>query len=136
MKKILVATGGGDCPGLNAVIRGISRAAKHIGDIEVWGSMEAFNGILCDPVDLVRLNKRRTAGIHVKGGTIIRTTNKGNPLSYPTLQPDGTFVNVDRSDELIDKIRNNGFDAVINICLLYTSPSPRDRQKSRMPSSA
>ncbi len=115
MKKILVACGGGDCPGLNAVIRGISRAAKHYGDIEVWGSMEAFNGILCEPADVVRLNKKRTAGIHVKGGTIIRTTNKGNPLDYPILQSDGTYITKDRSGELIKKIRNNGFDAVINI---------------------
>jgi len=115
MKKILVTTGGGDCPGLNAVIRGISRAAKCQGEIEVWGSLEAFNGILNEPPELVRLNKKRTAGIHVKGGTIIRTTNRGNPLEFPELQTDGTFSKKDRSEELIEKIRNNGFDAVINI---------------------
>jgi len=51
MKKILVATGGGDCPGLNAVIRGIVKSAiNDTEDFEVWGSIEAFNGILDDPV--------------------------------------------------------------------------------------
>ncbi len=115
MKKILVTTGGGDCPGLNAVIRGISRAAKHYGDIEVWGSKEAFNGIMSTPPELVRLNKKATAGIHVRGGTIIGTTNKGNPLAYPKLQPDGSFVTIDRSKELLKKIKKGGFDAVINV---------------------
>lgn len=115
MKKILVTTGGGDCPGLNAVIRGISRAAKHYGDIEVWGSKEAFNGIMSTPPELVRLNKKATAGIHVRGGTIIGTTNKGNPLAYPELQPDGSFVTIDRSKELLKKIKKGGFDAVINV---------------------
>ena len=115
MKKILVATGGGDCPGLNAVIRGIVRAAKKSGTHIVYGSMEAFNGILNEPPDLIKLNKKRTAGIHVKGGTIIRTTNKGNPLDFPIQLDDGSWVRVDRSAELVRKIKENGFDAVINI---------------------
>lgn len=115
MKKILVATGGGDCPGLNAVLRGIARAAISDGDFEVWGSMEAFNGILNDPVQLVPLDKASTAGIHVKGGTIIRTTNKGNPMAFPIKKSDGSYELVDRTKELTDRILSHGFDAVINI---------------------
>ncbi len=114
-KKILIATGGGDCPGLNAVIRGIYNAAKSHGGYELWGSLEAFNGILSDPVEIVELNREKVAGIHVKGGTIIRTTNKGNPLEFPVRGADGTINTVDRSDELIRKINEHGFDAVINI---------------------
>ncbi|MEO1263005.1 MAG: ATP-dependent 6-phosphofructokinase [Bacteroidota bacterium] len=114
-KKILVLTGGGDCPGLNAVIRAISKSARQHGGYEVWGSIEAFNGVLKDKPEIVKLNKRKVAGIHVKGGTIIKTTNKGNPLDYPMLQEDGNWVNVDRSDELINKIYDLGFNAVINI---------------------
>lgn len=115
MKKILVTTGGGDCPGLNAVIRGISRAAGKNGGYEVWGSMEAFNGILSSPQELVKLNKKRTSGIHVKGGTIIKTTNKGNPLNYPVKGKNGSWKSIDRSEELIDKITAHKFDGVINI---------------------
>jgi len=115
MKRILVSTGGGDCPGLNAVIRGIVRAAADDGGYEVWGSMEAFNGILNNPPEIIKLNKKRTAGIHVKGGTIIRTTNRGNPLAFPVKSADGTWTSVDRTDELIRQIRKYGFDAVINI---------------------
>lgn len=115
MKKILVLTGGGDCPGLNAVIRGIAKAARTSGNWEVWGSIEAFNGILKDKPEIVKLTRRYTAGIHVKGGTIIKTTNRGNPLEYPTPQPDGSIKLVNRTDELISKIKAQNFDAVINI---------------------
>jgi ATP-dependent phosphofructokinase / diphosphate-dependent phosphofructokinase len=115
MKKILIATGGGDCPGLNAVIRAIAKAAKIDGNWEVWGSIEAFNGVLKTPQEVVKLTRKRTAGIHVKGGTIIKTTNIGNPLAFPVQQEDGTWTNVDRSDELIQKINDLGFDAVVNV---------------------
>ena len=115
MKKILVATGGGDCPGLNAVLRGIARAALSQGDCEVWGSTEAFNGIMNDPVQLLRLDREATAGIHVRGGTIIRTTNKGNPMAYPEKQEDGSYKLVDRTQYLADRIKDHGFDAVVNI---------------------
>ena len=114
-KKILILTGGGDCPGLNAVIRGIAKAARTDGHWEVWGSIEAFNGILKEEPEIVRLTRRHTAGIHVKGGTIIKTTNKGNPLDYPMEQPDGSIKMINRSDELIRKIKAQNFEAVINI---------------------
>ena len=114
-KKILITTGGGDCPGLNAVIRGVVRAAKRHGGYEIWGSMEAYNGILSEPTALVKLNKKNTAGIHVKGGTIIRTTNKGNPLDYPVQDEEGNWTTINRAQELVDKIRAHNFDAVINI---------------------
>jgi 6-phosphofructokinase 1 len=114
-KKVLVVTGGGDCPGLNAVIRGIVKRANKEKNWEVWGSIEAFNGVLNEPVHLVRLSSRKVAGIHVKGGTILKTTNKANPLKYPVALPDGSVRETDRSDELISKIKSLGFDAVINI---------------------
>ncbi|MEM7161146.1 MAG: ATP-dependent 6-phosphofructokinase [Bacteroidota bacterium] len=115
MKKILVLTGGGDCPGLNAVIRAIVRSAEKSGEYEVWGSIEAFNGIMRDPPELIKLNFENTAGIHVKGGTIIKTTNRGNPFSYPVQNENGKWEKVDRSDYLIKSIREKGFDIVINI---------------------
>ncbi|GIV37832.1 MAG: ATP-dependent 6-phosphofructokinase [Cyclobacteriaceae bacterium] len=115
IKKVLIVTGGGDCPGLNAVIRGIVKRARKEKTWEVWGSIEAFNGILNEPQHLIRLTSRKVAGIHVKGGTILKTTNKANPLKYPVLQPDGSIREADRSDELISKIKSLGFDAVINV---------------------
>src|SRR5690349_4265633 len=115
MKKILVLTGGGDCPGLNAVIRGISKRARREKDWEVYGSIEAFNGVFKDPPEIVRLTSAKTAGIHVKGGTILKTTNKGNPLKFPYPQADGSVKFIDRSDELVKRLKDLNFDAVINI---------------------
>ncbi len=115
MKKILLATGGGDCPGLNAVIRAIVKSAKKIGGFEVYGSIEAFNGVLSKPTQIVKLTPKMVAGIHVRGGTIIKTTNKGNPLAYPTQLPDGTWTTRDISADLTKKIQDLGFDAVVNI---------------------
>jgi len=114
-KKVLILTGGGDCPGLNAVIRGIAKRARKEKDWEVYGSIEAFNGVFNSPQEIVKLTGARTAGIHVKGGTILKTTNKGNPIKFPMPQADGTIKFVDRSDELVKKLKALKFDAIINI---------------------
>jgi phosphofructokinase-like protein len=114
-KKLLVITGGGDCPGLNAVIRGIAKAAKEEGIWEAWGSIEAFEGVFRDPTELVKLTRKRVSGIHVRGGTILKTTNRNDPRAYPVLQPDGSWTRVDRTEELVNRIYDLGFEALINI---------------------
>lgn len=115
MKKLLICTGGGDCPGLNAVIRGIFKIAKKSKEWEVYGSIEAFNGILAEPTQIIRLTKAKVGGIHVKGGTILKTTNKGNPLQFPVQDENGEIIFEDKTDVLANKIKELGFDAVINI---------------------
>lgn len=115
MKKILILTGGGDCPGLNAVIRGIHKRAKREKNWEVYGSIEAFNGVFHDPPEIIKLTDSKTAGIHVKGGTMLKTTNKGNPIKFPIQQEDGSVRFVDRSEELAKRLRDLGFDAIVNI---------------------
>ncbi len=115
MKRVLVATGGGDCPGLNAVIRAIVKRASREKDWEIIGSIEAFDGILREPTEIVILDEKKVSGIHVQGGTIIGTTNKGGPFAWPVKKPDGTYEYVDRSDEMIRKLGYMGVDAVINI---------------------
>ncbi|HEY3403616.1 MAG TPA: ATP-dependent 6-phosphofructokinase [Ohtaekwangia sp.] len=114
-KKILVLTGGGDCPGLNAVIRGIAKRARKEKGWEIYGCIEAFNGIFREPQEIIKLTSKVTAGIHVKGGTILKTTNKDNPVKFPVKQADGTVKFVDRSDELVKKLKAHKFDAIINI---------------------
>ncbi|SDA92254.1 6-phosphofructokinase 1 [Algoriphagus alkaliphilus] len=115
MKKLLVTTGGGDCPGLNAVIRGIVKRASLESDWEIWGSFEALNGVMEEPMRLTKLEESTVSGIHVRGGTILGTTNKGNPLSFPEKQADGTTKIVNRIPWLVDRLKSKGFDAVINI---------------------
>lgn len=114
-KKLLILTGGGDCPGLNAVIRGISKRARREKDWTVYGSIEAFNGVLKEPQQIIEITNKVAAGIHVIGGTILKTTNKDNPIKFPVRQPDGTITFEDRSDELVSKLKDLEFDAVINI---------------------
>jgi 6-phosphofructokinase 1 len=115
MKKLLVVTGGGDCPGLNAVIRSIVKSAHNQGGWEVLGSLEAFEGVLSEPPKLIRLNTEKVAGLHVKGGTILQTSNAKNPLHYPVSQQNGIWKYEDITDKLAQRINDLGFDAVINI---------------------
>jgi phosphofructokinase-like protein len=114
-KKLLIVTGGGDCPGLNAVIRGVVKRAAVVGGWQVYGSIESFCGVLNDPPELKALTTETVARIHVQGGTILLTTNKGMPLAWPTPRADGSIEMVDRGDELISRIHNLGFDGVISI---------------------
>jgi ATP-dependent phosphofructokinase / diphosphate-dependent phosphofructokinase len=114
-KRILVATGGGDCPGLNAVIRAIVRKATGHFDWEVVGSIDAFNGVLNEPMELRILDAESVSGIHARGGTILGTTNRGGPFQWPVLHSDGTYSYEDRSDEMIRRLQYQGIEAVVNI---------------------
>ena len=114
-KKLLLVTGGGDCPGLNAVIRAVVKCAEKNGEWDVYGSIEAFNGVISEPEEIIELNNEITQGIHVQGGTIIKTSNKANPLEYPVYDEAGELSYEDISDSLVRKIQDMGFEAVINI---------------------
>jgi len=114
-KRALVLTGGGDCPGLNAVIRAIVKRASREKDWEIVGSINAYDGILNEPNEIVLLDEQRVRGIHVLGGTIIGTTNKGGPLAWPVKDNQGNWSTVDRSEELIRRLSYMGVDAVISI---------------------
>lgn len=111
--KIAISTGGGDAPGLNAVIRAAVLSAINRG-WEVVGIKRGFAGLLGED-DVVPLTKDSVRGIAHLGGTILRTTNRGNPFHYPRKQADGSVVEEDRSDELIANARDLGIDALITI---------------------
>lgn len=114
-KRVMVLTGGGDCPGLNAVIRGVVKRAAQTEDWEVIGSIQSFDGVLREPTEIMVLDEKAVSGIHVQGGTILGTTTKGGPFAWPIKENDGTWSFVDRSDEMIRKLKYLGIDAVINI---------------------
>ena len=108
-KRIGILTGGGDCPGLNAVIRAAVRTASRDHDCEVVGVQLGFEGLLTKAV--VPLTTEIIRGILPKGGTLLRTTNRGNPFEYP----DSRGRCVDRSDEVIHNIHELGIDGLIAI---------------------
>lgn len=104
-KRIGLLTGGGDCPGLNAVIRAVVRHGVSELGWELVGIQDSFNGLLRTPFATVNLTRDSVRGILTKGGTILGTTNKGDPFAYPIRGPDGTTTLVDRSAELLEAIR-------------------------------
>lgn len=111
--RLALSTGGGDAPGLNAVIRAAVLAALDRG-WEVWGIRKGYAGLLGDD-EVVPLTRDSVRGIGHLGGTILRTTNRGNPFHYPCPQSDGSVVEIDRSNELIANARTRGIDAIISI---------------------
>jgi len=118
IRRIGVSTGGGDAPGLNAVIRAVVLAARNRG-WEVVGIRDGYNGVLLPEQypdgGLIPLDAKAVRGITHLGGTIIGTTNSGNPLKFPVQQPDGSVVEVDRTGELAERLGASGIDAVVAI---------------------
>ncbi|AKT43144.1 6-phosphofructokinase [Chondromyces crocatus] len=113
-KKIAINTGGGDAPGLNAVIRAATLASEGRG-WETWGIRHGYRGLL-EPSEggLVRLDRDRVRGITYLGGTILGTANRGDPFKYPTrVEGQPALMPVDRADELVARFRDAGFEALI-----------------------
>jgi 6-phosphofructokinase 1 len=111
--RIAINTGGGDAPGLNAVIRAVVHASLRRG-WEVFGIRRGYGALLGED-DIVRLDRDSVRGITHLGGTILGTTNRGNPFEWPVRRESGEIVTVDRSDEVIAAFREHGFDAMIAI---------------------
>jgi 6-phosphofructokinase 1 len=109
MKRIGILTGGGDCPGLNAVIRAAVRTLIRDYDLQVVGIQLGFEGLLTKAI--IPLTIESIRGILPKGGTLLRTTNRGNPFEYPV--PGGPTE--DRSGEVVRNIRELGIDGIIAI---------------------
>ena len=114
MKKIAINTGGGDAPGLNAVIRAATLAAIERG-WEMWGVRHGYRGLIDPGTDgLIRLDRTSVRGIAHLGGTILGTANRGDPFHYPTLVPGTAEIQpADRSGDLIQRFRDLGFDALL-----------------------
>jgi ATP-dependent phosphofructokinase / diphosphate-dependent phosphofructokinase len=118
IRRIAICTGGGDAPGLNAVIRSVVIGATNRG-WECYGIREGFNGILFPERypegGVFRLTPDKVRGIGSLGGTILGTTNKGNPLQFPMKMPDGTTKEVDRSGEILEFFGRKELDALVSV---------------------
>jgi 6-phosphofructokinase 1 len=118
IRRIAICTGGGDAPGLNAVIRAVVIAALNRG-WECYGIREGYNGILFPERypegGVFRLSRETVRGIGHLGGTILGTTNKGNPLHFPMQMPDGTTRDVDRTGEILEFFAKKELDALVSV---------------------
>jgi len=117
-KRIAVCTGGGDAPGLNAVIRSIVLSSLYRG-WECFGIRDGYNGLLTpekyEKGGVIPLDRDSVRGITHLGGTILGTTNKGNPLKYPVADHTGHIIEKDVTDEVIKRFRDKELDALIAI---------------------
>ena len=109
LTRIGVLTGGGDAPGLNAVIRAVVRSAVRA-DIECVGIEDSFDGLIF-PNRTRELTIADVVGIHRLGGTILGTTNRGNPFAYPSAGPGVS----DLSDKVVETFHKLGLTALIVI---------------------
>ncbi|NOZ13672.1 MAG: 6-phosphofructokinase [Acidobacteria bacterium] len=113
IKKIAILTGGGDCPGLNAVIRGVVKTAIRKYNWRVYGVPDGFEGLVTGS-SLVELTEFGIRGILPRGGTILGTTNKGNPFEYVVIE-DGKEVIRDMSDQVVENLRILEIDGLVVI---------------------
>lgn len=118
IRKLAISTGGGDAPGLNAVIRAVVLAAINRG-IECVGVRDGYDGLL-QPAKfpaggLLPLSRAAVRGITHLGGTILGTTNIGNPMHFPVQKKGGKLVEIDRTPELVKAFSDAGIDALVAI---------------------
>ncbi|MGO9829777.1 MAG: 6-phosphofructokinase [Myxococcaceae bacterium] len=112
--RIAISTGGGDAPGLNAAIYAVTMAAHRRG-WEVLGIHAGYTGLV-DSNRITMLNPERVDGIVAHGGTILGTTNRGDPFHYPVVDPSsGQTRFEDVSDRVISNFRKLGLDALVAV---------------------
>jgi len=112
VRRIGVLTGGGDCPGLNAVIRAVVKTAIREYGLSVVGFEDGFGGLIQNKAR--ELTEKDVVGILPRGGTILGTTNRDNPFSYP-MTIKGKKVNRDVSDRVVENLNIHGIDALVII---------------------
>ena len=113
VRRIAVNTGGGDAPGLNAVIRAVVLSAERLG-WEAYGVLDSYDGLFREN-GVVRLDSKAVSGITHLGGTILGTTNRGDPFRWHVKADDGTVTQVDRTQEVLDELARLEIDALIAI---------------------
>ncbi len=111
IKRIGILTGGGDCPGLNAVIRGVTKPALDHG-FTVLGIQDGFEGLVEGRA--VELSNRDVSGILGKGGTILGSSNKGDPFHWPE-EKNGKIKIVNRTNNVLKNYQAWDLDALIAI---------------------
>ena len=103
MKRLGILTGGGDAPGLNAVIRAAVKTAIYEYGCEVLGIRDGYDGFI-DEGGIIPLGIEDVRGLLPRGGTILGTANRGNPFARKVKQ-DGNEVIIDTSDKIIKSIK-------------------------------
>jgi 6-phosphofructokinase 1 len=109
-RRIGILTGGGDCPGLNAVIRGVTKSAIHQYGMEVIGFLDGFEGLIEER--FVFLRQENVSGILTQGGTILGTSNTANPFRWFIGEGENRHP-IDKSDDCVELYKDLGLKALI-----------------------
>jgi 6-phosphofructokinase 1 len=112
IRNVAILTGGGDCPGLNAVIRGVVRAAVNLHGWEVTGILDGFDGLIEGKTR--KITSKDVRGLQARGGTILGTSNRGNPLHYPVKEKNG-IVFKDVTGQIVSNIKKLKIDVLIAV---------------------
>lgn len=123
IKRIGVMTGGGDCPGLNAVLRAVVKTAMIKYGYEVVGFKDGYRGLVLN--DFVHFKSGDVSGILDKGGTILGSSNRDNPFQF-RVESNGKVNYVDMSDKVVENVHAHGIDCMILIGGDGTLTSARD----------
>jgi 6-phosphofructokinase 1 len=113
IQRIGILTGGGDAPGLNAVIRSVFLTSRNRYRWDVVGIRQGFDGLLEDETQTVIFDESRIQGLLARGGTILGAVNRGNPFVKLTEGEDGAVDYVDTSAEALNRLEHLGIDALI-----------------------
>ena len=132
--RIAISTGGGDAPGLNAVIRAVVLSAHQRG-WRTYGIRRGYEGLLGSD-GLMALGPAEVRGITHIGGTILGTTNRGNPFRYVQRDEQGDEYECDRSDDLCAAFHASGLDALVSIGGDGSLQIAHDLARKGLPSSA
>jgi 6-phosphofructokinase 1 len=113
IRKIGVLTGGGDCPGLNAVIRAVTKCAINEFGWEVVGFVDGFKGLVENTWSPLTLEA--VSGLIVRGGTVLGTTNRDDPFHFGVVDSEGNKQFKDMSDQVVDNLADLGIDVLVVI---------------------
>ncbi|MFW5876765.1 MAG: 6-phosphofructokinase [Myxococcota bacterium] len=111
IRRVCILTGGGDAPGLNAVLRAFVKTAVDLG-LEVYGSEDGFDGLI-HAGRMVKLKPSSVRGILPRGGSILGCSNRANPFSYPTEDTQGRKELHDVSDRVVERLRGHDVDILV-----------------------
>lgn len=124
IKRIGVLTGGGDCSGLNAVVRAVTLTAINKYGCEVIGFKKGYAGLYAN--DYMELTVENTEKILAQGGTILRNSNKDNLFNYAYRDENGNIMHKDVSDVAVENLKKLNIDALVVIGGDGTLTSARD----------
>lgn len=111
-RRVLILTGGGDAPGINAVIYAFVKTATELG-VKVYASEDGFAGLIAEPSRVSKLTPADVEGVVAKGGCILGCSDRSNPFAYEVTSPEGGIRTIDISERVMAKLDEREIDVLV-----------------------